>query len=146
MLEVTPEMIRDTAIHFLAKRDLTRKELYLKLRRFSKDESLIEGVLNNLENDTLLSNDRFIEGFIHSRIQKGHGPIRISRDLIKKGIDREKIRLELESTQIDWCAIAEKIRHKKFGSILTLASKDRTKQIRFLEYRGFPLNVIMALF
>lgn len=96
---ITAAMLRHAAMNLLAQREYSRKELFRKLGLLSQDNELIDEVLNWLESDRLLSNDRFVEGFIRSRIQKGHGPMRISQDLRQKGVASEVISLALEAAE-----------------------------------------------
>ncbi len=146
MPEMTGEMLRHAAMNLLAQREFSRKELFRKLGHLSQDNELIEEVLNRLECDRLLSDDRFVEGFIRSRIQKGHGPMRISQDLRQKGVDSEAISLALEAADADWYELAENARIKKFGETAPSEPKEKARQIRFLQYRGFPAGVVMELF
>ncbi|WP_066015167.1 regulatory protein RecX [Endozoicomonas atrinae] len=146
MTEMTAAMLRHAAMNLLAQREYSRKELFRKLGLLSQDSELIDAVLNWLESDRLLSDDRFVEGFIRSRIQKGHGPMRISQDLRQKGVDSEAISLALEAAEADWYELAESARIKKFGGAAPSEPKEKARQIRFLQYRGFPAGVVMALF
>ncbi|WP_419833554.1 regulatory protein RecX [Endozoicomonas atrinae] len=146
MTEMTAAMLRHAAMNLLAQREYSRKELFRKLGLLSQDSELIDAVLNWLESDRLLSDDRFVEGFIRSRIQKGHGPMRISQDLRQKGVDSEAISLALEAAEADWYELAENARRKKFGEAAPSEPKEKARQIRFLQYRGFPAGVVMELF
>ncbi len=146
MPEMTAEMLRHAAMNLLAQREFSRKELIRRLGHLSENSDLIDEVLNRLESDRLLSDDRFVEGFIRSHIQKGHGPMRISQDLRQKGVDSEVISLALEEAEADWFDLAETARIKKFGEAPPSEPKDKARQIRFLQYRGFPVGVIMELF
>lgn len=143
---MTAEMLRHAAMNLMAQREFSRKELDRKLGHLSQDSELIDEVLNRLENDHLLSDDRFVEGFIRSRINKGHGPMRISQDLRQKGVDSEAISLALEEAEADWFNLAEIARKKKFGEAPPSEPKEKARQIRFLQYRGFPVGVVMELF
>ena len=146
MPEITAAMLRHAAMNLLAQREYSRKELFRKLGHLSQDSELIDEVLNWLERDRLLSDDRFVEGFVRSRIQKGHGPMRISQDLRQKGVASEVISLALEAAEVDWYELAENTRKKKFGEVSPSDAKEKARQIRFLQYRGFPAGVVMALF
>ncbi len=146
MPEVTPEMLSNAAISLLAQRDYSRQELERKLKVMSDDEDLISRVLESLKEQQLQSDNRFVENFIRSRINKGHGPMRISMDLKQKGIDSETISLALEEAEVDWFERAETIRQKKFGSEPVTEPKEKARQIRFLQYRGYPANIVMELF
>jgi len=44
----------------------------------------------------------------------------------------------------DWCALAREIRKKKFGPSQPVEFRDRARQMRFLQYRGFEPDQIQA--
>lgn len=146
MPEITPEMLRTSAMNLLAQREFTIKELVRKLSLLTDDESMVDAVLDRLEAERLLSDDRFVESFIRSRINKGHGLMRIKQDLRQKGVDSETADLAMEEAEIDWYKLAEAARQKKFGIDSPSDPKEKARQVRFLQYRGFPVGVIMELF
>lgn len=133
----------------LARREHGRAELEQKLcRKGVADAVLLEGVLDQLECDGLLSEKRFLEAYIRSRIHAGFGPLKIGAELRQKNIAETAVRLALEGYQDCWRDVMLAARHKKFG--LQNSSKDRdllARQFRFLLYRGFPHDLIQqALF
>lgn len=146
MPEMTEDNLRLAAMNLLAQREYTRKELSRKLGHLTNDSELIDGALVRLESEGLLSNSRFIESFIRSRLNRGHGPVRITQELRQKGCDNEAITLALEEAEVDWFELAESTRQKKFGDSLPVDAKEKARQIRFLQYRGFPAGVVMELF
>lgn len=42
---------------------------------------------------------------------------------------------------IDWLKLAIEARSKKYGDALPTDSKDKARQLRFLQYRGFEMDV-----
>ncbi|MGB1271333.1 MAG: regulatory protein RecX [Endozoicomonas sp.] len=146
MPEMTLVNLRLSAMNLLARREFTRKELSRKLGYLTNDSGLIDEALNRLEAEGLLSNHRFVETFIRSRLNRGHGPVRIRQDLRQKGCDDDAISVALEETEVDWFELAESTRQKKFGEAAPSEPKEKARQIRFLQYRGFPAGVVMELF
>lgn len=45
--------------------------------------------------------------------------------------------------QIDWLAQAYQLKVKKYGTAVATEAKLKAKQIRFLLYRGFDMDVVM---
>jgi regulatory protein len=127
----------------LARREHSLAELREKLvaREFGPDE--IDEALTGLAREGLASNARFTDAFIASRIRKGQGPIRIRAELAERGIDAEAIAQALPGAH-DWRALAREVRTKRFGSAPPKDFKDRARQSRFLEYRGFAAEQIRA--
>ncbi len=146
MKTLSLEILKQSAISLLAQRDYSRESLDKKLQMLSKDYKLVQTVLDELEQERLLKNDRFAESFVRQHISRGKGPVRIKQELEQKGISAEVIRDALKMEAVDWQALAESTRYKKFGKAYPLNPKEKHKQIRFLQYRGFPVDIVMKLF
>nr|MBP9786841.1 regulatory protein RecX [Acinetobacter sp.] len=66
---------------------------------------------------------------------------RIKQVLKAKQLDAELITEELQD--VDWLEQAYQLKVKKFGEEVTHDPKIKARQIRFLQYRGFDMDVIM---
>jgi regulatory protein len=99
-------------------------------------------VLDELENDNLLNEDRFIASFIRSRSAKGYGPLKICAELSKRGIDHNRIRTSDEWQETVWQEIAISARIKRFGEAIPTENEARMQQMRFLQQRGFTSDQI----
>jgi len=126
---------RRQAMDLLARREHSRVELERKLRARSGDADLIRDVLDELEQDGLLSAERFAESFVAARYARGQGPYRIRRELADRGVDAPDRFLADE--RFDWTGLAREVRRKRFGQAPPRNLADKAKQVRFLEYRGF---------
>ena len=82
---------RLAAMNLLAYREHSRAELVAKLIGRSFDVSEIDAALDILENEHLLSDERFAQAYVRMRSRKGFGPIRIRQELQERGISRELI-------------------------------------------------------
>jgi len=131
------QTIRDHALNFLSIREHARAELRQKLlsKKFPLDG--IEQVLMQLQADDLLSDARFTESFIRSRRNKGWGPVRIRYELQQHQIAEDLLNELLDSHDEQWTEAARRVRQKKFGTAIATDMKQKAKQIRFLQYRGF---------
>ncbi|MCU0188939.1 regulatory protein RecX, partial [Citrobacter freundii] len=76
-----------------------------------------------------------------SQIRKGKGPMRIKQALKTKQIENDLIADDIQN--IDWIEQAYQLKVKKFGVEVEKDPKLKAKQIRFLQYRGFDLDVII---
>jgi regulatory protein len=137
MQEINPHDVRLVAMNLLARREHLRAELAVKLNKRFEDESLVETTLDELVEENLLSDHRFTESYIHHRAKKGYGPDRIRAELRQKGAPGELVSLALEDTETDWATLAREVRHKKFGDAEPSDFKEKSRQLRFLQYRGF---------
>jgi len=135
---------RNHAMNWLARREHSLAELRTKLAAREFSPEAIENTVAGLVADGLASDDRFAEAFVAARIRKGQGPVRIRRDLRQRGVDAELIQLHLEESGADWRSLAETVRHKKFGAKIPAEYKEKARQMRFLEYRGFTGEQIRA--
>ena len=133
--------VRRAAMDLLARREHSRAELERKLAQRGALPELVGPALDQLQEDGLLSEDRFVEIFIRSRTSSGYGPVRLQSELESKGITRENAREALRGCDVEWDAVAFDIWSRKFGSVPTLP-KERARQIRFLAYRGFSMDTI----
>lgn len=133
----------------LARREHGRAELEQKLRRKGVvDAASLDRVLDQLESDGLLSEQRFLDAYIRSRINAGFGPLKISAELRQKNIADCAARLALEGYHDCWQDVMLAARHKKFGHQGSVKDRESlARQFRFLLYRGFPHDLIQqALF
>ena len=129
----------------LAQREHGRAELERKLTAKGLDRALVAATLEHLAAEGLLSDERFAERFVQSRIARGHGPRRIERDLGQRGLAGERVALALEAADADWSALAGAAREKRFGPELPQAFGERARQARFLEGGGFSAEQIRAV-
>ena len=141
---VTPAKIRSAAMDLLTGREFSRAELAKKLdKRFDSDPA-ISGELDRLQQEGLQSDERFVESFVRSQLNKCRGPIRIRADLRQRGISEGQWRDALEG--INWHELAEQRRSRKFGEVLPTEPSERARQMRHLAAQGFPESVVRDLF
>lgn len=136
---------RLSAMNMLARREQSRKELETKLgARFESD--VVVQVLDDLANEGLQSDQRYLESFVSSRINRGQGPLKISYELRNKGIGAEAIAGQLEPHAENWLGIAKDVLERKFGELPPADYKERQKRQRFIASRGFPNDICYKLF
>ena len=129
--------MRATAMNLLARREHSTQELRDKLLARGFEDDVITPALQTLSREGLLSDERFTESFIHSRVDRGSGPLKIRAELRQRGVADELITAWLDERDQVWLERAEAVRCKKFGSTLPVEYKEKARQARFLQYRGF---------
>jgi regulatory protein len=129
----------------LARREHSLAELREKLTARGFGPAEIEPALAGLAQQGLADDSRFLDAFVASRIRKGHGPLKIRADLVGRGIASETIARSLAEGQ-DWSALAREVRIRRFGAKAPKDFRDRARQSRFLEYRGFTAEQIRGCF
>jgi len=132
-------------MQLLVRREHSREELRNKLLSRDFDATEIDAVLHRLAEQNLQSDERFTEALVTVRIARGVGPVRIMAELRQKGVDDVLIETFVDSRDKDWLARAQTVRAKRFGQALPEDYKERAKQARFLQYRGFTSEQIRGV-
>ena len=139
-----PIEARKKAMDYLARREHGLSELTRKLTTFGFDADVAHDAVAQLVDDGLQSDERFTEAFIRSRINQGKGPARIRADLRDKGVSDAVIAAGLEEAEQNWYDLALEVRVKKFGVGQPEDFKEKARQMRFLQSRGFEQDHIQA--
>jgi regulatory protein len=133
-----------TAVDMLARREHSRLELTRKLAARGFPHAVIAAALDALERSGVLAAARFTESFVRSRLAKGHGPVRIRTELTERGVTAEQCAEALRDADVDWLAAARAVRRKRFGAEPPRDFRERARQARFLQYRGFTADQARA--
>ncbi|HEX4599022.1 MAG TPA: regulatory protein RecX [Burkholderiaceae bacterium] len=137
----------------LSRRDYSRAELRARLLRAAgaatdgvasseagTDVTQVDQVLDTVQTEGLLSEDRFVEGFIRTRRAR-YGPVRLRYELLRHGVTQERIEAALKLVARDEYAAAHALWLKRFQSAPADA-REWARQARFLGARGFSHEVI----
>jgi len=130
-------------MRLLARREHSRAELARKLTARAEDPAEIERVLDELESRGWLSERRVVEQVVHSRRTR-FGARRIERELLDKGVSEEAVAAALPELKKGELEAARAVRARKFGK-LPRSAAERARQARFLQGRGFGLDVIFKV-
>ncbi len=138
------DSLRERALRLLARREHSRAELRRKLAVHAGDPDEVARVLDDLEARGWLSERRVVEHAVHARRGR-FGARRIERDLLARGISEAAIaavRADLRSGELE---AAREVWRRKFGARQPRTPAERARQARFLQGRGFDLDVIMKV-
>ena len=141
--ELDPDTrVRNPAMRLLARREHSRAELRGKLvgRGFENDS--VEELLQGLEDQDLLSDERFAMSLIASRAETGYGPKRIDLELRNRGVSEELAREALAKAEVDWGQQVTDQAVRKFGSDPAQTFPEWARRARYLERRGFGQDAI----
>ncbi|MBC8520011.1 MAG: regulatory protein RecX [Gammaproteobacteria bacterium] len=136
---------RDQALRLLARREHSILELRRKLVGRGYGEEMVDPLLKQLVEEGVLSEERFAESYVRSRVGKGLGPYRIERELQEKGVPAEKIEPAMEPYADEWNGCARRVKEKKFGTERVDDFSEQARQQRFLQYRGFTHEQIRVV-
>lgn len=148
MQQVPPTLssIRFSAMNFLALREHSAKELKEKLERKFESAVLIEEAIAGLMEQNLQSDERFARAFVGMRQRQGKGPLIIRMELREKGVASELIAHFIDDSDALWFELARDVWGRKFRGTPPVGSRERAKQMRFLQSRGFSGRHIQAVF
>ncbi len=127
-------------MRMLVRREHSVFELTKKLGEKEFEPGEIEKTLIMLIEKNYQSDERFTAEFVQMRFNQGKGPIKISADLKQRGID------QFDLSGLDFYILARTIREKKFGQEAPSDFKEKAKQQRFLQSRGFNFEQISQSF
>jgi regulatory protein len=106
-------VIYNKALDLVSRREHSRHELMFKLdKRYPETSPIIEEVLDKLEGNKILDDERFAEMYLNSRARKGFGPKKIEMELYSKKVDPFFISNAVEAYE-NWLENAEKVLKKK---------------------------------
>jgi regulatory protein len=138
-----PEAARMTAVALLARRDLASGELRQKLVSQGYDAAVAAAVVAELIEERALDDARYSENYVAYHAGRGQGPVRIGADLRSLGVPSTLVEAAL-GTGHDWRELARTVRTRKFGAESPGDWTEKTRQARFLQYRGFSSDHIRA--
>ena len=138
---LTGSRLRSYAFAVLTRKEFSKAELIEKLAAYAASREEVINLVNELSEQNYQSDQRVADIVLSSQKRKGKGPQRIKLALKNKKINSDLIQEELKA--IDWVEQAYQLKIKKFGNTVEKDPKLKAKQIRFLQYRGFDMDVIM---
>jgi regulatory protein len=128
------------ALSLLAMREHSARELENKLLAKGYQQQEIQLALSECQQQGYQSDERYVQTYIHSRSQRGYGPIKVRLELKAKGIADEMINHSIDQS-VDWFEIASKALQKKFKQASSCI-KEHAKRQRYLLNRGFSHEMI----
>jgi regulatory protein len=140
---LTGQRLRSLAFAYLAKREFSKAQLRLKLLEKDADALEVDALLDELSNQNYQSDERMAGMVVRSNLRQGRGPQRIRQQLQKIKVNAELASEDL--AEVDWFAEALATKVKKYGAEVATDPKLKAKQIRFLQYRGYSMDVIFKV-
>lgn len=133
---------KSVAVRLLSRREHSAFEIRDKLLKRDFDSEEIDRVIIELQQGGWLSDERFAEAYIRMRQLKGFGPVRIAMELNERGVKEHIVDDYLHADDDSWRQTLEQQYRKKYKDKPIDDYNDKAKRIRFLQYRGFALDVI----
>jgi len=149
--------LRARALQYLARREYSRAELRSKLLphvQTGEDADSefdprqvqpvdLDALLDDFTARGWLSDARAATQLVHAKRSR-FGTQRIAHDLRQKGIAENLISEALPQLKETELSAAREVWKKKFGTV-PQDDKEKAKQVRFLQSRGFSMNVVFKV-
>lgn len=135
--------LRVRAMRYLARREHSRAELRAKLLPHVQEGEDIDAVLDDLEKRNWLSDARAAEQMVNIKRPR-FGTQRIAHELRQKGIAESLISTALPHLKETELEAAREVWQRKFGAP-PQDQKEKARQVRFLQSRGFSLDVVFKV-
>lgn len=159
--------MRWLAFYYLGRREQSKKELREKLLAKDCEPQAVENLLIEFEQEGYQSDERMTSALIKEAIRKKQGKIRILHTLKKHGLNTISSTQEIQTwidehtdffqdlllndkedgdnqsidVEVDWLNQAIAVRVKKYGNTIPTEAKEKARQLRFLQYRGFDMAI-----
>ena len=158
--------LRWLAFYYLSKKELSRHELKTKLIAKDCNPQAVDELLDEFAQKGYQSDTRFATMLVRETVRKGRG-VRYLTDRKKKagldikdfgGMDELIAMSDVDSVadgtildddnkgndrddEINWLKLAVEARCKKYGNTIPKDPKEKARQLRFLQYRGFDADI-----
>jgi regulatory protein len=136
----TPGELKARALRHLVRREHSRAELARKLAPRAQSREVLDAVLDELAAKKQLSDERYAEGRARSLARK-YGSAKIRHDLRSKGVPDEIVGRISEDGELER---ARQVLARKYREPAA-TREERAKRGRFLQGRGFSMEVIARL-
>ena len=137
--------LRAFAYRLLGRREYSEFELRQRLLQkwggVSEIETLVEDLLAALVDENLLSDERFAEAFVRSRVARHQGPLKIRAALRQKGVEDAVVAAELDARSGAWVDLAVEWLMRQHAGPVDFDT--RQKLYRRLANRGFTHDQAM---
>lgn len=139
--------LKARALALLARRDYARAELRARLMRGAApetaDAAAVEAVLDELARLDYLSESRYAQALVRRR-QGSRSRRAIEEELSARGVPPETVRAALAELAEDDDAALRALWARRFGEA-PADEREKGRQVRFLQSRGFRLSDILKL-
>ncbi|WP_230655874.1 regulatory protein RecX [Psychrobacter sp. I-STPA10] len=152
--------LRWLAFYYLSCREHSAAELKQKLLDKEQDPAKIDALLIEFAEKGYQSEMRTALMLIREGIRKHRGRTRIKQEFYQRQVDipcnidelidmanaESKTFTDMMATDdlvegVDWLKLAVEARVKKYGEDIPSTPKDKARQLRFLQYRGFQADI-----
>jgi regulatory protein len=132
------------ALRYLSRREHSRQELRKKLLPYAESDIELDELMTKLEAQSWLSDERFAESLVRRKSER-YGSLKIVEELKQQGIEGDSLTEIKERLKVSDAMRAWELWQRKFDSMVTKDPKEKSKQMRYLVSKGFPLSVVTKI-
>jgi regulatory protein len=136
--------LRAQAIRLLARREYARAELESRLVATGADLAEVRNILDALGAQGLLSDQRFARAVVRQKAGR-YSRRSIAGGLKAKGVESGEIEDALREADLDDDAALRALWTRRYGQLPT-SHREKARQVRYLQARGFSVSAILKLF
>jgi len=132
------------ALRLLNRRDYCTAELTTRLVERGAGQQTAASVVADLGRQRLVDDARYAEHYVAWHASRGQGPLRIAHELKELGVAGAMVEHAVDATSAAWRERCQKLRRRRFSDAPPEEWKERARQARFLQYRGFTADQVRA--
>jgi regulatory protein len=136
--------VRLAALRMLNRRDYCAAELSVRLIGQGAGEAAVAAVIGQLGRERLVDDVRYAGYYVAWHAGRGQGPLRIAHELKGLGVATEVVEQAVDAGALAWSERCVRLRRRRFGDEPPSEWKERARQARFLQYRGFGADQVRA--
>lgn len=136
------------AVRALGVREHNEFELRQKLKNKAYDDIVIDHVIELLKHYDYLSEPRYAESFLRSRMKRGETPWLAAQKAMQKGADSNALRLALEEAESHfdvWQSCKDVLEKRDPACLRKNDQRVWQRQLRYLQSKGFGMSVILQV-
>lgn len=133
--------VRAYACRLLARREYSVGEIRRKLESKWPGSEELDAEVDFLVEEGLVSDARFAEGFVRSRVARWQGPRKIRAELMRRSVPEAEIDTALGASARDWTDLASEWLSRQAADLGDYGA--RAKYYRRLVNRGFTHDQAM---
>jgi regulatory protein len=111
---------------------------------YAESDIELDELMTKLEAQSWLSDERFAESLVRRKSER-YGSLKIVEELKQQGIEGESLIEIKERLKVSDAMRAWELWQRKFDSMVTKDPKEKSKQMRYLVSKGFPLSVVTRI-
>jgi regulatory protein len=134
--------LRAQAVRLLARREYARAELEARLIARGASRADVAAIVDELAALGYVSDERYARAFADQKSGR-YSRRGIAGELKAKGVGAGDISAALATILVDDASALEALWQRRFGT-LPADDREKARQVRFLQARGFSLSAILA--